>query len=186
MWAVGCVLVIVVRDGSCGRLVNSGVDDKLLVGSTAVFFCLIWLSFVLATACQRFSVAGWLVFVQLLVFLYFALLNHVYFVVGFSLFSFSLSLSLSPDLFMCYIEELGRELPLQGFVYLYNGKSFERPETFRVFKIDTKGRPLPMIESGVIPKGKFFVSSGAVRSYDSRYWGLIDESEGIGRAYPIL
>ncbi len=90
------------------------------------------------------------------------------------------------DLFKVYIEEIGKELTTQGFVFLHNSDPFNSSQVFEVFEKDTKGRDLPMIEEGRIPKGKYFVSSPAVRSYDSRYWGLVDESEIIGKAYPIF
>lgn len=51
---------------------------------------------------------------------------------------------------------------------------------------DTKNRVMPVIASGVIPNKKLFVFSPDDRSYDSRYWGLIDESQIIGKAYPIF
>ena len=92
----------------------------------------------------------------------------------------------SQDLFKVYIEEIGKELTIQGFVFLHNSDPFNSSQVFEVFEKDTMGRDLPMIEEGRIPRGKYFVSSPAVRSYDSRYWGLVDESEIIGKAYPIF
>jgi len=56
---------------------------------------------------------------------------------------------------------------------------------FPVYEKDTRGRPLPVIKPQVIPEGKLFVSSPHIRSYDSRYWGLVDESWITGRAYPL-
>jgi len=102
----------------------------------------------------------------------------------------------SQDLFKVYIEEIGKELTIQGFVFLHNsdplngaplhGATINSSQVFEAFEKDTKGRDLPMIEEGRISKGKYFVSSPAARSYDSRYWGLVDESEIIGKAYPIF
>lgn len=92
----------------------------------------------------------------------------------------------SPNPFKLYIEEIGKELTIQGFVLLHSADPLNGSQVFEVFEKDTKGRSLPIIEEGKIPKGKYFVSSPAVRSYDSRYWGLVDESEIIGKAYPIF
>ena len=92
----------------------------------------------------------------------------------------------SPSPFKLYIEEIGKELTIQGYVFLHNSDPINSSQVFVVFEEDTKGRSLPMIEERKIPKGKYFVSSPAVRSYDSRYWGLVDESEIIGKAYPIF
>jgi hypothetical protein len=92
----------------------------------------------------------------------------------------------SQDLFKVYIEEIGKELTIKGFVFLHNSDPLNSSQAFEAFEKDTKGRDLPMIEEGRISKGKYFVSSPAARSYDSRYWGLVDESEIIGKAYPIF
>lgn len=88
--------------------------------------------------------------------------------------------------FRVFLEEIGRELTVKGFVVLYPSDFLHNSEVFEVFERDTKGRPLPMIKEGRIPKKKYFVTSPAVRSYDSRYWGLIDESDIIGKAYPLF
>lgn len=40
--------------------------------------------------------------------------------------------------------------------------------------------------SGKIPQGKYFVLGNTKYSYDSRYWGLIDENQIIGRTYSLL
>ena len=88
--------------------------------------------------------------------------------------------------FRVFSDEIGRELTIKGYVFLHSIDSLNGSEVFETFEKDTKGRHLPMIEEGRIPKGKYFVSSPAVRSYDSRYWGLVDESEIIGKAYPIF
>ena len=88
--------------------------------------------------------------------------------------------------FRAFSDEIGRELTIKGYVFLHSIDSLNGSEVFEAFEKDTKGRDLPMIEEGRIPEGKYFVSSPAVRSYDSRYWGLVDESEIIGKAYPIF
>lgn len=74
-------------------------------------------------------------------------------------------------------------VPVRGYVFLhsFNGKTQE----FRVLKADTRGNVLPLIEPQVIPQSKYFVTSPAPKSYDSRYWGLVDSSLVIGKATPI-
>jgi len=92
----------------------------------------------------------------------------------------------APELFKLYVDETGKELSVQAFVFLHSGNPQDGSEVFEAFEKDTRGKNLAIIEEGKIPKGKYFVSSPAVRSYDSRYWGLIDESDIIGKAYPIF
>ncbi|MEI7636131.1 MAG: S26 family signal peptidase [Syntrophus sp. (in: bacteria)] len=74
---------------------------------------------------------------------------------------------------------------LQGRVYLQTSSSGHVTD-YRVFETDTLGRSLPIIDNQTIPPGHFFVSTQAPRSFDSRYWGLIDEKEILGKAYPIF
>jgi len=75
-------------------------------------------------------------------------------------------------------------LNIQGYVHLHiQGRN--EPVTFRVLETDTKYRAMPIIESQVIPSGKYFVASPAQRSTDSRYWGLVDKKHVIGKAYPV-
>ena len=88
--------------------------------------------------------------------------------------------------FGVFLDEIGRELTVRGYVFLHSIDPLNDSEVFEAFEKDTRGRDLRMIEEGRIPEGKYFVSSPAVRSYDSRYWGLVDESEIIGKAYPIF
>jgi len=57
----------------------------------------------------------------------------------------------SPGLFNLYIDEIGRELTLQGFVFLHSQDPINGSKVFEVFEKDTKGRDLPMIEEGRIP-----------------------------------
>jgi signal peptidase I/conjugal transfer pilin signal peptidase TrbI len=50
-----------------------------------------------------------------------------------------------------------------------------------------KKRPLSnFIYNGTIPEGKVFVFGDKKDSYDSRYFGFIDEKEIFAKAYPIL
>lgn len=88
--------------------------------------------------------------------------------------------------FKVFIDELGKELPVRGFVILYSTDPLYNLLVLEVFERDTRGRELPMIEEGRIPPQKYFVTSPAIRSYDSRYWGLVDESNIIGKAYPLF
>jgi hypothetical protein len=90
------------------------------------------------------------------------------------------------------VNDMPMSLRIQGYVYLYRNSKYQNPnaktqdsEVFRVFETDTKRRAVPMIDSQVIPAGKYFVTSPAQRSFDSRYWGLVDKEWVIGRAYPI-
>jgi len=90
------------------------------------------------------------------------------------------------DRFRVFFDEIGGDLTVRGYVFLHSIDPLNGTQVFEAFEKDTSGRELPMIEEGRIPGGKYFVSSPAVRSYDSRYWGLVDESEIIGKAYPIF
>jgi hypothetical protein len=83
------------------------------------------------------------------------------------------------------VDGLDRLFPIQGMVHVYdrNGKQIK---TLVVYGHDTVGRPLPMIHSMIIPEGKYFVIGETERSYDSRYWGLVDASWVVGRAYPVI
>lgn len=49
------------------------------------------------------------------------------------------------------------------------------------------GRDLPVwnIKEVVIPEGQFYVSGEHERSYDSRYYGLIKETQVTGKLYPV-
>ena len=39
---------------------------------------------------------------------------------------------------------------------------------------------------GPVPGGKFFALGDGLASYDSRYWGFVDETWVIGRATPLI
>ena len=83
------------------------------------------------------------------------------------------------------VNDMPMSLRIQGYVYLYPDSKAQAAEVFRVFETDTKRRAVPMAESQIIPAGKYFVTSPAQRSFDSRYWGLVNKEWVIGRAYPI-
>lgn len=52
---------------------------------------------------------------------------------------------------------------------------------------DKKGRDVVPFEfQGEIPEGKYFVLGVHKDSYDSRYWGFVDQKEIIGKAYKIF
>ncbi|SMC28320.1 conjugal transfer pilin signal peptidase TrbI [Desulfacinum hydrothermale DSM 13146] len=49
------------------------------------------------------------------------------------------------------------------------------------------GKPVEAFEADyIVPPGKLFVLGTYYRSYDSRYWGMIDESEVIGTGTPLF
>jgi len=51
-----------------------------------------------------------------------------------------------------------------------------------------KGETTNLIEEGTVPQGKYFVYAPHKNSFDSRYKevGLVDDSDVLGIAYPIL
>lgn|GEM_PF-960679 len=73
--------------------------------------------------------------------------------------------------------------------YLKGEVSVERKDgsttVYPVVAQNMEGKPMPMISPGIIPEGKLFVTGTNTDSYDSRYWGYIDELQIIGRAFPI-
>jgi conjugal transfer pilin signal peptidase TrbI len=73
---------------------------------------------------------------------------------------------------------------LQGRVYLHR-KDHGETLPFDAVEKDTLGRDLPLIEEQTIPERKFFVIGTVPRTYDSRYWGLVDENQVTGQAYPL-
>lgn len=56
----------------------------------------------------------------------------------------------------------------------------------RVLKADAEGRPMPVYAGGIIPKGKVFLHSEFVGSYDSRYFGPLPSDGILGLAREIL
>ncbi len=83
------------------------------------------------------------------------------------------------------INGMDRSFPIQGIVNVYN-RDGQRVQSLTVYGRDTLGRSLPMIDSMVIPEGKYFVVGETERSYDSRYWGFVDASWVVGRACPVF
>ena len=77
-------------------------------------------------------------------------------------------------MFIKYAECLpGNTLNVKGLKYYCNGKYFATAQ-----KTDSKGIPVKhFVYNGVIPKGKVFMYAPHPRSYDSRYWGFLDESD---------
>jgi conjugal transfer pilin signal peptidase TrbI len=73
---------------------------------------------------------------------------------------------------------------MQGKVSLFKQGQGD-PVSFEVIEKDSIGRELPIIKSMVIPDGKYFVAGTFKRTFDSRYWGLVDERQVIGQAFPL-
>lgn len=74
---------------------------------------------------------------------------------------------------------------LQGRILIHR-KHNSKTIDLGVIESDSLGEKLPMVlKDEVIPHGKMFVIGLYPRTYDSRYWGLIDEKQIIGQAYPL-
>ncbi len=43
-----------------------------------------------------------------------------------------------------------------------------------------------LIKTIVVPEGKIFVIGNTDKSYDSRFWGFLNESSVVARAYALL
>jgi len=70
----------------------------------------------------------------------------------------------------------GDKLQVKGLKYYCNGKYFAEART-----TDSKGKPVKhFVYNGIIPKGKVFMYAPHPRSYDSRYWGFLDENDITG------
>lgn len=77
---------------------------------------------------------------------------------------------------------------MEGESIRVDGKFFYCGDEFigRAKPLTKNGEPLnQFIFSGVIPKGKMFVSGDHIDSYDSRYWGFLDITQVIGVGHPI-
>ena len=74
-----------------------------------------------------------------------------------------------------YLKVAGRDFYCDG---VYLGRAKEK---------DKWGKEVsPFFYDGIVPKGKYFVLGTHFDSYDSRYYGFVDESYITGRAYPIF
>jgi Signal peptidase, peptidase S26 len=85
-----------------------------------------------------------------------------------------------------YLNGMPIETEVQGYVSIIaDGREIA---TYTAYATDTHRRPLPMITSRIIPKGELFVAGSPriKRSYDSRYWGLIDEKNVVGEPEPVF
>lgn len=52
---------------------------------------------------------------------------------------------------------------------------------------DSKGRPVDNFKwNGKIPEGNYFVMGTSEDSYDSRYWGFVEEKDIVGVARPVF
>jgi len=84
-----------------------------------------------------------------------------------------------------YVNDMPMVLPVRATVRVIRGYGL-LPLELDVYEKDTKGRLMPVIQSQVIPEGKYFVYTDHERSFDSRYWGLVDESQVIGTGIPLF
>ncbi len=74
---------------------------------------------------------------------------------------------------------------VQGRVHIQR-KDNNKTVSLDVIETDSFGQKLPVYsQEEVIPEGKYFVVGLMPRTYDSRYWGLIDKKQVIGKAYPL-
>lgn len=55
-----------------------------------------------------------------------------------------------------------------------------------MFSVKFKKNIEPIYFDTIVPKGKIFVVGDRSRSYDSRFWGFIDEKDIIGNANPLF
>jgi len=85
------------------------------------------------------------------------------------------------------IEDVLYHLKVKAYVTLV-GKD-QNVKMFIAHDRRRDGRNLPFVykdgEMVMIPEGQFFVVGTHPGSYDSRYWGFINEKNIIGTAYPI-
>jgi len=83
-----------------------------------------------------------------------------------------------------YVNGMPKNLPIKAKVKVI--RHGVEPLELDVYEKDTKGRLLPVIQSQIIPEGKYFVYTEHERSFDSRYWGLVDESQVIGTGIALF
>ena len=85
------------------------------------------------------------------------------------------------------IEDAFYHLKIKALVILV-GKD-QDIKTFIAYDRRRDGTTLPFVykdgETVTIPEGQFFVIGTHPGSYDSRYWGFINEKNIIGTAYPL-
>lgn len=55
-----------------------------------------------------------------------------------------------------------------------------------IYSVKYKKNIVPIYYDTIVPKGKIFVVGDHSRSYDSRFWGFIDEKDIIGNANPLF
>jgi type IV secretory pathway protease TraF len=76
----------------------------------------------------------------------------------------------------------GEDLRVEGRDYFCGSRHLGTAKEFT-----KKGRRLnQFIYNGKVPEGKYFVAGSHKDSYDSRYWGFLDEKAIINSAYPIF
>jgi signal peptidase I len=52
---------------------------------------------------------------------------------------------------------------------------------------DKQGKDTPLfVWDGMIPEGRYFVMGTHIDSYDSRYWGFVEQKDIIGKAYLLI
>ena len=69
----------------------------------------------------------------------------------------------------------------EGLYYTCNGAPIGN-----ALKKDSKGRDLPIFKfNGTIPAGQYFMTGTHPRSFDSKYYGLVDMKSFLAKAYPI-
>lgn len=89
-----------------------------------------------------------------------------------------------------------KDVVIEGTVYRLKVKAYvilagkdQNIKTFMAYDRRRDGTILPFVYKGgetvTIPEGQFFVIGTHPGSYDSRYWGFINEKNIIGTAYPL-
>lgn len=76
----------------------------------------------------------------------------------------------------------GDHLRTQGGVFYCNGEEIARAQPK-----DSAGRPMSALTyDGPIPERSYFVLASHSMSYDSRYYGLVEEKHIVHRVWPVL
>lgn len=69
-----------------------------------------------------------------------------------------------------------------GWRYFCNGRPVGQ-----ALETDSRGHVLPHFTyNGVIPVGSYFVEGANLRSFDSKYFGLVQKNEIFRKAYPLF